>query len=128
MTNAAPPSVTVVLIVEDEALIRLVLADSLTEDGFEVIEAVHAADAIRLLGEHAVRVHALFTDVHMPGEMNGVALAHHTRSNWPWISILITSGRAYPKADDMPTGALFVAKPYDLSEVARHIRESVRIL
>jgi DNA-binding NtrC family response regulator len=128
MINIAATSNIVVLIVEDEALIRLVLSDSLTESGFEVIEAVHAADAVRLLGEHAVRVHALFTDVHMPGEMNGLALAHHTCSNWPWISILITSGRAYPEADHMPAGALFVAKPYDLGEITRHIRKLVGTL
>jgi two-component system, response regulator PdtaR len=116
----------VVIVVEDEAMIRLVLAESLSDIGFDVIEAVHAEDAIMILHAEAPRVHALFTDVHMPGEMNGVGLAHHARSNWPWISLLITSGRAYPMTEEMPTGTRFISKPYDLSDVARHIRELVQ--
>jgi CheY-like chemotaxis protein len=126
MVELAAQNPIVVLVVEDEAIIRLVLADSLLENGFDVIEAVHAQDAIRILHAEAPRVHALFTDVHMPGEMNGVGLAHHTRSNWPWISLLITSGRAYPMTEEMPTGTRFIPKPYELSNVARHIRELVQ--
>jgi CheY-like chemotaxis protein len=116
----------VVVVVEDEAMIRLVLAESLSEVGFDVIEAVHAQDAIRILHTEAPRVHALFTDVHMPGEMNGVGLAHHTRSNWPWISLLVTSGLACPMTEEMPTGTRFIAKPYELSNVGRRIRELVQ--
>jgi CheY-like chemotaxis protein len=126
MVEPAVQNLIVVMIVEDEAMIRLVLAESLSDTGFDVIEAVHAQDAIRILHAEAQRVHALFTDVHMPGEMNGVGLAHHTRSNWPWISLLLTSGRACPTAEEMPTGTRFIPKPYDLSDVARHIRELVQ--
>ncbi len=59
----------------------------------------------------------------MPGEMDGVALAHHTRRQWPWISLLVTSGRAYPRKTEMPDGARFISKPYNLGLVARHLRE-----
>ena len=113
----------VVVIVEDEPLIRMVLAEALLEDGFDVIEATHAREAITILEVEAVRVHALFTDVHMPGDLDGVGLVHHARLHWPWLSLLVTSGRAYPKANAMPQGARFISKPYEFTQVIRHIRE-----
>jgi CheY-like chemotaxis protein len=113
----------VVIVVEDEALIRMVLAEALLDVGFDVVEATHAREAISILEAEAARVHALFTDVHMPGDLDGVGLAHHARAHWPWLSLLVTSGRAYPEADAMPEGTRFISKPYELSHVARHIRE-----
>jgi CheY-like chemotaxis protein len=113
----------VVIVVEDEPLIRMVLAQALLEDGFDVIEAIHAQEAVTMLEAEAIRIHALFTDVNMPGEMDGLALAHHARAHWPWISLLVTSGRAYPEASAMPDGTRFIAKPYEFAQVIRHIRE-----
>jgi two-component system, response regulator PdtaR len=115
--------VIVVIVVEDEPLIRMVLVEALLDAGFDVIEATHAREAVTMLEGEAIRVHALFTDVHMPGDMDGVALAHHTRLHWPWISLLVTSGRAYPKTNTMPEGTRFIAKPYELKHVIGHIRE-----
>jgi CheY-like chemotaxis protein len=113
----------VVVVVEDEAMIRLVVADALIDAGFEVLEARHAEEAVTVLQIEAPRVHALFTDVDMPGEMNGIMLAHHTRRSWPWISLLVTSGLASPEAADMPVGTRFIPKPYDIASITRHIRE-----
>jgi CheY-like chemotaxis protein len=113
----------VVIVVEDEPLIRMVLAEALLDDGFDVIEAAHAREAITILEVEAARVHALFTDVHMPGDLDGIGLVHHVRVHWPWLSLLVTSGRAYPKTSAMPAGTRFIAKPYEFRHVIRHIRE-----
>jgi two-component system, response regulator PdtaR len=113
----------VVIVVEDEPLIRMILTEALLEDGFDVLEATHAREAVMILEAEAIRIHVLFTDVNMPGDMDGLALAHHARAHWPWISLLVTSGRAYPKANAMPDGTRFIAKPYELDHVIRHIRE-----
>jgi CheY-like chemotaxis protein len=123
MSEETKSSTIVVVIVEDEPLIRMVLVEALLEDGFDVIEATHAREAIRILEEEAVRAHALFTDVHMPGDLDGIGLVHHARLHWPWLSLLVTSGRAYPKANAMPQGTRFISKPYELGHVIRNIRE-----
>jgi CheY-like chemotaxis protein len=123
LTANLPSANIVVVVVEDEPLIRMVLTEALLDDGFDVIEATHAREAITVLEFEAARVHALFADVHMPGDLDGVGLAHHARVHWPWLSLLVTSGRAYPDSNAMPEGTRFVPKPYELSNVIRHIRE-----
>jgi CheY-like chemotaxis protein len=72
------PDQILVLVAEDEDLVRLVIVDVLEDAGFEVMQVGHAAAALDILQIHAPRVHVLFTDIHMPGKMNGLALAHHT--------------------------------------------------
>ena len=123
MSGEIKSNIIVVVIVEDEPLIRMVLAEALVEDGFDVIEASHAREAITILEVDAVRIHALFTDVHMPGDLDGIGLVQHARLHWPWLSLLVTSGRAYPKAGSMPHGTRFISKPYEFAHVIRHIRE-----
>jgi len=100
-----------VLVVEDEMLIRLLAADSLQESGFDVLEAANAAEALRILDEHD-DVDVLFTDVNMPGPMDGIALAglmHHRR---PELGLIITSGLGAPDLADLPADSLYLAKPY----------------
>jgi len=80
--------------VEDEEVIRTLAAEFMADTGFEVLEAPDAHTAVRLLQTEAERVHVLFTDVRMPGAMDGLMLAHHTRRNWPWIGLVVTSGFA----------------------------------
>ena len=99
--------------------------EALTDDGFEVIEAGHAEHAIEILSNHAEDIHALFTDIHMPGAMDGLALAHHTRRSWPWIMLLIASGRARPETHEMPHKSRFLAKPYLPHVAVRHLRELI---
>ncbi len=81
-----------VLIVEDEPLIRMYAADLLEEDGFDVVEATTARAALAILEQRNGDVSALFTDVDMPGDMNGLELAGIVYSRWPHIAILVTSG------------------------------------
>ena len=107
-----------VLIVEDEPLIRMSVAGMIEDTGRETVEAANADDAIRVL-THRSDIGCLFTDVEMPGSMNGYELAHIVHERWPDIAIVITSGRTAPDADDIPAGGRFIGKPYGPRTVAR---------
>jgi CheY-like chemotaxis protein len=74
------PDQTFVLVAEDEELVRSVIVEALLDEGFEVMEAEHAEAALIVLEGHAHRIHVLFTDIQMPGTMDGLALAHHASS------------------------------------------------
>ncbi len=104
----------------------MMAVDALTNAGFTVIEAVHADDALSLLAHQADDVKALFTDMHMPGTMTGLELAHQVRVNWPWIALLVTSGQVRPLRDMMPSGSRFLAKPYDPVHLVQHVRELLK--
>jgi two-component system, response regulator PdtaR len=112
-----------VLVVEDEELVRVIITEVLRDEGFEVMEAEHAEAALGMLLTHAPRIHVLFTDVQMPGTMDGLALAHHASKQWPWIGLLITSGRRQPHWESLPQTSRFLAKPYDQHHVIGHIRQ-----
>jgi DNA-binding NtrC family response regulator len=123
MAPLSPPRVIVVIVVEDEIMIRLPVVSALEAADFEVIEAGHAGEALAILEREAVRVHVVFTDVHMPGPMDGLVLAHHVRRHWPSIGLLVASGRGKVDAGAMPEGSRFIPKPYHLDHVVHHIRE-----
>lgn len=112
-----------ILIVEDEVLIRFVLADYLRECGFKVLEAGDAAEAIQIL-EAEVDIDLVFSDVQMPGEMDGFGLAQWVRRNRPKLPITLTSGDAKKsaKAKELCENEPFFAKPYDVAKVVAHIR------
>jgi DNA-binding NtrC family response regulator len=112
-----------VILVEDEPLIRMIAESVLCDCGFQVFVATDAYEALRILESEAIHIQVLFTDVNMPGAMNGVTLAHYVRRHWPWISELITSGRGSSANTDMPEGSRFIAKPYDLDKVVNQIRD-----
>ena len=102
----------VVLIVVDEALIRMDAVDAITDAGYGVIQASDADDAIRIL-ETCDDVTIIFTDIDMPaGSMNGLRLAAVVQYRWPPIQIDATSGRVEIQHGDLPPGSLFLAKPY----------------
>lgn len=98
-----------VLIVEDEVLIREIVKDELEAEGYEVLVASDADVAIKIL-ESREDVHLIFTDVNMPGSMDGVRLAAAVRDRWPPVHIILTSGKARPLT--IPANALFIPKPY----------------
>lgn len=127
MGAAGEPScpAVVVLVAEDDVLIRMMAVDALTDAGFTVIEAVRADDALSILTAQAETVHALFTDIQMPGAMTGLELAHHVRGQWPWIALLVASGNFRPSPDAMPAGSRFLPKPYNPDHVVKHVRELV---
>ncbi|WP_459630616.1 response regulator [Alsobacter sp. R-9] len=111
-----------ILVVEDEVLIRLTVADFLRECGFQVFEAAHAGEAIRIL-DSEIPIDILFTDVQMPGDMDGFGLARWVRRNKPQIRVLLTSGlaRAAAVATDLCDESL-VPKPYDHGQLLRRLR------
>jgi len=117
------PDQTLVLVAEDEELVRSVIVEVLLEEGFEVMEAEHAEAALIVLESHSRRIHVLFTDIQMPGTMDGLGLAHHASKHWPWIGLLLTSARPQPGRVTFPKESLFVAKPYRHRLVIGHIRE-----
>jgi CheY-like chemotaxis protein len=111
-----------VLIVEDEFLVRMDAVHSIGGAGFTVYEASSADEAIRILEtHHDIRV--VFTDIHMPGSMDGLKLAHYVRGRWPPIKLIITSGQSMPAGEDFPEGAAYFSKPYQLEKVTRSIKE-----
>ena len=104
------PQVTV-LVIEDEPLIRMTVADDLQVAGFLVLEADNADEALQLLETHSC-IRAIFTDIDMPGDIDGLKLAWIVRDRWPPIEIVITSGNRNVDISEMPDGALFFPKPY----------------
>jgi CheY-like chemotaxis protein len=116
--------VPTVLVVEDEVLLRLLGIDIFSEAGFQVMEAVNADEALVFL-ETVAEVHVLFTDVNMPGSIDGLALAHHVGCHWPRIAIIIVSGTVSLAPHQLPRGARFHRKPYDPHIVVKHARELV---
>jgi CheY-like chemotaxis protein len=109
-----------VLIVEDEILIRMVLAEHLRGCGYRVIEAGRAHEALDVL-DSATPVDVLLTDVALPGGMNGFELTRLAREARPALNIIVTSGTAQAAAD-LCDGYPYFQKPYDLGAVEREIR------
>jgi len=108
------------LVVEDEPLVRAMAAEVFMDAGFRVFEACDANEALTILdGRDDIGI--VFTDIEMPGTMNGLALAAEVRSRWPDVGVLITSGRVLLASGMLPTGAVFIPKPYLPSEVVRLI-------
>jgi two-component system, response regulator PdtaR len=109
-----------VLIVEDEALVRLSMREEIEAAGYRVYEAYNADEAIQLL-EANPDIELVFTDVDMPGSMDGVKLAHYVRNRWPPVKIIVTSGYQNVTPEQLPEGSLFFSKPYDLEQVRLQI-------
>ena len=115
-----------IVVVEDEALIRGELVEAFSYYGFYVLSVEDAVEALKILEEEAPRIQVVFTDVHLPGAMNGLLLGHHIRQTWPWISLLVTSGYGTPDPSHMPEGSRFVLKPYKIGRIAEQIKDMVR--
>ncbi len=112
----------VVLIVEDELLLRMDAVDMIGAAGFEALEAGNADEAIEILqGRPDVTV--VFTDIQMPGSMDGLKLARAVRGRWPPIKIVATSGLVHIADADLPEGGRFLPKPYSPVQVTGVLRE-----
>ena len=113
-----------VLVVEDEALVRMDIGLLLDDEGFQVLEASNADDAISLPDAHP-EVRLMFTDIDMPGSMDGLKLAAAVRDRWPPVKIIVTSGHRHMSDDTLPVVGRFFSKPYDPSRVIHAIREMI---
>lgn len=111
-----------VLVVEDEVVIRMEAIDMLQDAGFRTFEA-RSADAALIVLERETGIAFLFTDVDMPGSMNGLDLAARVSKTWPHIHIIIVSGMLDAAQEDLPQGACFFPKPYPTSEIVQKMCE-----
>jgi CheY-like chemotaxis protein len=111
-----------ILVVEDDFLIRLNAVDMIKSGGFEVIEAANADEAIVIL-EKRLDITVVFTDIQMPGSMDGLKLAAAIRGRWPPIRIVATSGLVEVTEDDLPSGSRFLRKPYSAREIVATLHE-----
>jgi two-component system, response regulator PdtaR len=118
-----PAEAPIVLIVDDEPLVRLLASDILTEAGYRVIEAMNSEEALTLI-EAKPETIALVTDVRMPGEIDGFGLARLVAGRWPHIGLVITSATATPGEGDVPPDATFLPKPYQLSALVGAVRKA----
>jgi two-component system, response regulator PdtaR len=113
-----------VLVVEDEPLVRMIAAEVIEEAGFTAFEASNAAQAVALLKENN-DIRILFTDVNMPGAIDGVGLAHIVAERWPVVKIIVTTGRGGIHAQDLPSGGVFLGKPYNLRDLVSSLHKLV---
>ncbi|MCJ2131020.1 response regulator [Methylobacterium sp. E-045] len=118
------PTDSVVLVVEDDALVRLCAAEMLEDAGFSVVEACDADEAWDILHDR-YDIAVLFTDIDMPGSMDGVILAARVHATWPDIRLILTSGRHRLADREVPDHGLFVSKPYNGSQVVEAIGQAV---
>jgi CheY-like chemotaxis protein len=124
--RAPPPARPTILVVEDEVLVRFVLAEHLRDCGYKVVEAGGAAEAVTVL-EAGVPVDLVFTDVQMPGAMDGFGLSRWVRQHHPEVRVVLTSGHTQlaRQAGELCHDGPFLPKPYDplRVEVLAHAAE-----
>ncbi len=124
MNARFPPPRPVVLLVEDEPLLRMLGADVLEDAGFGVVAAGNADEALERLEDHP-EVGVLFTDVRMPGSLDGIALARLVHDRRPDVRLVVASGHAQLRSEDLPDNGRFVSKPYRPDELVEAIREAI---
>lgn len=112
---------TTILVVEDEPLLRMMAVDLVEDAGFEAVEAANADEAIRIL-ECRSDIRVIFTDIDMPGSMDGLLLAAAVRDRWPPIKIILTSGHVHVSELELPVDGKFFSKPYDHAQVTRTLQ------
>jgi two-component system, response regulator PdtaR len=117
----SPP---VVLVVEDEPLLRMMAVEVVEEAGFVALEAGNADEAVAFL-ESRSDIALLFTDINMPGSMDGLKLAHAVRGRWPPMKILLVSGQVRLKPSQLPSSSRFVGKPYRAAAMVEELRSLV---
>lgn len=103
----------------------MLVADTLIDAGYLVIEAGHADEAIDILDTRAAGIDLMFSDIHMPGTINGLELALFVRLQWPQIAIILASANALPSPAQIPPNARFLIKPYDVRDLMGHLQEMV---
>ena len=117
-------SPALVLIVEDDFLVRQSAVFLLKEEGFDTLEAGSADEAVPIL-EARSDIKVVFTDINMPGSMDGLELAQAIRHRWPTVELVLTSGYARVRDDDMPERGLFLGKPYEPTELVGMVRSLI---
>src|SRR4030081_4167069 len=112
------------LIVEDELMLRMRAVDIVEDAGFTPLEAVNADEALAIL-ESRSDIELLFTDIQMPGSMDGLKLAHAVHERWPSIKIILVSGQLAPTEADKPTNSRFFGKPLGVKQMIAEMQEMI---
>jgi two-component system, response regulator PdtaR len=112
----------VVLVVEDDPIVRLLAVDIINDAGFDAIEAGDADEAVLIL-ESRTDIRIVFTDVEMPGSMDGIKLAQAIRGRWPPIELILTSGHCRIRPEDIPAGGRFFGKPYHPDDLTQALHQ-----
>jgi CheY-like chemotaxis protein len=114
----------VVLVVEDEMLLRMRAVDMVEDAGYTSVEAVDADEAVAIL-ESRSDIALMFTDIQMPGSMDGLKLAHTVRERWPPIKIILVSGQLKPANIDIPADSRFYGKPLEAKEMIAELQSMI---
>ena len=115
-----------ILVVEDEILVREMTVDFLEEADMVVDQAATADEALQILESRAVEICLMFTDVRMPGELDGLDLTRVVMARWPHIKIIVTSGIFSKNSDVLPHGTGFLAKPWQPLDMIAKITRAAR--
>ena len=111
-----------ILVVEDDPLLRLGACAVLREAGYGTLEAADAEEAIDIL-EHREDIGVVFSDIQMPGSLDGLKLAQTVRRRWPPIDMVLTSGRMTPRPEELPARVRYLPKPFGTAELLAEIRQ-----
>ncbi len=114
----------VILVVEDEMLLRMLAVDMVEDAGYTPVEAVDADEAVAIL-ESRSDIALLLTDIRMPGSMDGLKLAHTVRARWPTLRIILVSGQLKLANIDIPADSRFFGKPIEAGEMIAHMRTMI---
>jgi len=114
----------VVLVVEDDMLLRMRAVDMVEDAGFTSVEAVNADEAVAIL-ESRSDIALLLTDIQMPGSMDGLKLAHAVHERWPPIRIILVSGQLRPASIDIPADSRFFGKPLEAKEMIAEMQDMI---
>src|SRR5688500_19215978 len=116
MSSVPSGSSTNVLVVEDEMVLRMRAVDIVEDAGFTAVEAISADEALSIL-ESRADISLLFSDIQMPGTIDGLKLAHAVHDRWPSIKIILVSGQVKPPVSEQPTDSQFFGKPLDVKQI-----------
>jgi CheY-like chemotaxis protein len=111
----------VVLVVEDEFLIRMNTVNMVAEAGYDTLEASNADQALEILERHP-EIAIVLTDINMPGSLNGIGLAETVAEQWPNVRVVLTSGRYLLRDEDLPDDDRFIVKPFDEEQLSNVLR------
>jgi len=122
LENSVVPAV--VLVVEDEMLLRMRAVDMVEDAGYTPLEAVDADQAVAIL-ESRSDIALMFTDIQMPGSMDGLGLAHSVHERWPPIKIIMVSGKLKSANMDIPADSRFFGKPLEPSRMIAEMQDMI---
>jgi two-component system, response regulator PdtaR len=126
MDVVADKPAPVILIVEDDPFVRMLAVEFVNDAGFKTLEAGDADQAIAIL-ESCSEIAVLFTDIRMPGSMDGLKLAIVVSNRWPAIQILVASGHLHLRQADLPPKGRFLGKPYDAAAMIAELHSLVSL-